>query len=85
MKKVLQRIRSKPHHVRQRIVVVCLLIATPILLVAGVLSFLYGRSHDKASTPGVWTGLLQTFSGSAKDLSKGVSSQPNFMIESDNI
>jgi hypothetical protein len=62
-----------------------MILITPCLLVGGFAAFMYGRSQAKNNNPFTWSELVQTFSGSVKELSEGISSQPNFMIESDNI
>ena len=72
MKKFIHAIRSKPKHVRQRMLVVCMIVITPILLAGGVLAFIYERNRDQRGDSSVWDGLLDV-----------VSSSTDFMIESE--
>ena len=67
-------LRQKPQHVRERILLTCLIILVPLLLVGGYFAFRYERAHVKRdSSTSMFKNLGAFFSNTAQDVKQGVS------------
>ncbi len=60
-------LRQKPQHVRERILLICLIILVPLLLVGGYFAFRYERAHAKrGSSNEMFKNLGAVFSNTAQ-------------------
>lgn len=72
--KKIHALRQKPQHVRERILLTCLIILVPLLLIGGYFAFRYERAHAKrGSSTSIFKNFGSFLSNTVQDAKQGVS------------